>query len=132
MKEFLKENWFKLGIIIIILVLVFLTYYSLVIRPEQLKVENQNMLQVCLDIADIDYASDWATACATNAKSVEAGYDACLKGADGYAMTATMCRNLLGTPDNSATCTLPTAMANQVNTYHTENKADCYKQHPQS
>src|SRR4051812_43664076 len=129
MKEFIEKNWFKLGIIIAVLILAYSIYYSLVVRPERqamqaenLRIENQANLQSCLDIADTTYSINWSTACHKNAERIKAGYSSCIKGSDGYAMTASDCRSIWGTPDDSANCSLPNATASTVNTYNTQNK----------
>jgi phage-related tail fiber protein len=133
MKDFLKENWFKVGIIIAILLLAYSVYYALVVRPDkqateqqQLKTENQNLLQTCLALADLNYSSNWATACQTNAQRVKDGYQNCVN----QDLGAANCRSVWGTPDDSANCSLPTTTAQNVNNYHDQDKADCYKQYP--
>ena len=86
--SFLKENWFKVGVLLVLLVVSYSFYHTLVIRPEQEKTErekvhldatlkesekiraegarreeNKNNLESCLNDAQKSYSSGWIREC---------------------------------------------------------------------
>ena len=130
--NWLKENWFKVGIIIAALILAYSIYYSLVLLPQQRaskealdRALNQTNLDYCLAEADDLYTTNWANACKSYAKIVEEGYKNCVATSD-----TSICRSVWKTPDLSPDCSLPSARADTVNKYHEDAKNECFRKYP--
>ncbi len=90
MGQFLKDNWFKLGILVVLIIIALSTaYYFVIFIPnnENAKIEQKNReaeqkilleekqqadiknsLAECLDSAETNYVNDWNNACETVGK----------------------------------------------------------------
>jgi hypothetical protein len=98
----LKENWFKLAIIICILMVVIGELVK--IRDGQLKGQaNSAALKKCLSAVESRYSSDWDSECTIN------GMNGKKKG-----------------------CTLPTWVVTRLDDMMMKDKDNCFKQYPQS
>ncbi len=144
MDDFLKNNWFKIGILVGIFVLAYTVYYSLVLQPANLESKRQALeaqqrfeqelkkesdkrsLDSCLAAARIDYDLNWANACKANSNRIKTGYDNCMESG----LNSTSCRSIWGTPNPSDNCSLPDAQAVTINGYLEKAKEDCYRRYP--
>jgi hypothetical protein len=114
--NWIKENWFKLGILLILLFIAWTFYYKLVVLPgiesnreqaqatlKELKEKSEResieaSRNRCLSAADIDYSLNWNSACKSLGKKED--------------------------------CTLPTLNANNINDFRQSSRDECYKKYP--
>lgn len=97
------------------------------IQKQQLSAQaNQVLLDSCLLQVETNYSSNWAASCKAHAKTVEDGYKNCL----GPYTDSQFCRSLWGTPDSSKNCSLPSSMAQNIESLRTQGKQECYYRYP--
>jgi|SRR3989338_2897947 len=118
--EFLKNNWFKLCIVIASFIVAISLYQSLVVIPreearrkeakESLKAiedkfekeDAQRQLNLCLSAADIDYGINWNSQCKT-----------------------------FGVNHKGEDCTLPKYNADTIEGWKSDARNECFRKYPQ-
>ena len=138
-EKFIKENWFKVGILSAVLIFSFSVYNYLVVRPKEevlakieiAKIEDANAktkqesIDGCVRFAQLNYSLNWANTCKTNAKRVEDGFKNCINSV----LSVSDCRGLWGYGDDSSDCSLPTKNADYINQTLKDEKSDCYNKY---
>lgn len=117
--KWINQNWFRLGILFIGLLVAFSFYQSLVVIPRERdaqklrdqiikdsterlqKSQNQTNLNSCLSAAEIDYSINWDSQCKT-----------------------------FGVNKKTDGCTLPKYNADTVEKWRTDAKAECFRKYP--
>lgn len=112
MKQFFKDNWFKICILVIVLVGIvgYLSFLNTVEQNKQYQqLENRikvnsdkDALDSCLESAERVYSLDWDISCKTN-----------------------------GVNSKEPDCSLPNTTADHIEDRLQINKQNCFKQYPQ-
>ncbi len=150
--SFLKANWFKIGVLVCLLLVAFTVYQSFVVLPEkeanrkenadfleQVRLENQEQekqdnLDACLADAQRVYDTNWLSSCRTQGKlssyclnitDPDGGYEAYLK----VAATTTSIENLsnYSAAKVECSCTLPNVTATRWDDTLRSDEDRCYE-----
>ena len=158
MKSFLKENWFKLSIVLVLVPVVYAVYFSLVVAPqkralqeENIKKERKDSISSCITEAETAYSDSWYHECKSSGilsnKCIdiqELSFKEYLtkyhlseeeyKQQRGITDTGVFAAlfEYLGRGDNECSCRLPLANADRLNTVLQNSKDACYKLYPQN
>lgn len=69
-KNWLKENWFKAGVLLVLLLVAYSIYHVLVVKPgiekqemTEAKAEAKKNLDSCISTAESGYSNDWFREC---------------------------------------------------------------------
>ena len=152
MKKFIKENWFKLGILFFLFVVaILISYYYLYLLPhneqeqrmaalvkeqEQIrdalakKEYNKTQLDKCLSDAEKSNAELWLTDCKNNIESL---YNYCVNSGS---FSDSECKSMVGMSSDRtiplANCKVPPATASNLQDTLKNKKDDCFKEFPQN
>ena len=100
-------------------------------RAEALQKEKANKYAVCVDVARVNYDSNWAEACKNVAAENTRDFKNCLATpsimSNPY-MGAQWCQQQYGAIDPQPNCTLPGKRAEQINQYFADSKAQCERE----
>ena len=151
MKTFIKENWFRIGLLFCLLMIAYAVYQSFVVIPrekaekqeiatiletqriEKEDREKQENLDTCLADAERIYSINWFSSCKTLSKAssmcinimdTESGYKNYLKSQ----ATTTSISNLIAymKAKDNCSCSLPTATAERWDSSLKDEKNACY------
>ena len=84
--------------------------------------ERKSAYHACLTSARKAYEADWASACKSNAKFLQAKLKNCLE-TPGYGER--YCHATFGDADPSPQCSLPSSLADDINKHHDKAKQQC-------
>jgi hypothetical protein len=117
--NWLKENWFKVGILLSVFLFIWPFYYyyilylpdqhekktqqetALQLSEESRRASNERQREACLLVAQTDYIDNWASQCKS-----------------------------FGVNNKGKDCTLPGRNADRVEQWRKESKDECYKKYP--
>lgn len=157
MESWLKENWFKAGILIALFVVAYSIYYTQVIKPNDEKnalvterAANKKSLDTCLSDADSSYSDNWYRECKSSGALTnkcidvhELTYQQYLTKYNlteneyylqrGITSTSTFAGvfDYVSKMSDECSCRLPLANADRLNATLKDGKDACYKLYPQ-